>query len=196
MLKFFEEDSNGLVVPSLEIKTIDVFKKIVSRDRGSTGDHDGRKKFKAIKELAYVYWSSTIGSPYNTNYSDDKERMDAIKKEVGLSEKWKPDAVVQAACDKYKELQTTKLTLFLESVETGLDNLSSYIKDADLTKEIESGSRKGELVHDVNKIRAIVEKMPAMIESYNNMVNKVKKEQEQLTGRGGVTINSFEQRPT
>ncbi len=47
---------------ALELKA---FKALVTRDKGSKGDADGRKKYRAKKEFAFIYHMVSADSPYS-----------------------------------------------------------------------------------------------------------------------------------
>lgn len=190
MLKIFNINNDGLPEISVEARTILPFKKLITRDKGSEGDHDGRKKYRAAKELAFVYWYSKFDTPYEQFTKED--RIIQIKKAVGLPEEWKPDRDIKEACDYFYEIQKTKSMIHLESVSYAIEQLSNYLRNTDVNERIRSGPKTGELVHDLNKYKTLSKEMPDMIEAYQKMKELVKKElQEEEQLRAGRKENKY-----
>lgn len=181
---------DGLVEISKEARALEPFKVIITADKGSEGDAQGRKKAIATKELAFVYFHSKFDSPY-TQY-DGLDRVLQVQKHVGLDSKWKPSKLVQDACKFFEELQRTKSMKYLDSVQHAVDNLSDYLANVDVSETIESGPKKGELVHDVNKVKTLAKDMPDMIEALAKTKELVRKEMsEEAQLRGGKKINAW-----
>ena len=64
MSKLFTMDANLKVeLNKAELLLIPEFSALIRRDRGSEGDHDGRKKFHARKEFTFIYF--LIFTPLN-----------------------------------------------------------------------------------------------------------------------------------
>lgn len=86
-----------------ELREIKEFRVILERDKGGKvlGDHDGRKKYFARKELYYIY---IMADPFNM-YSilNDARRHKRALEETGLIsiEGWKPDKAVKEAIVEY-----------------------------------------------------------------------------------------------
>ena len=101
----FKLEHNLLVIDKDEVRGVKILRTILERDRGSEGDHDGRKKHQAFREFFYVYWVADFNSPGKLGGLNEKElHLQAIK-EAELSKDWKLDSVVKEAVEWYKEYQ-------------------------------------------------------------------------------------------
>jgi hypothetical protein len=190
MIKLFEVNDQGLPEISVEARTIQVFKKLITRDKGSEGDHDGRKKYQATKELAFIYFYAKFDSPYEAY--EEYDRALKIKKAVGLDEKWKIDKDILEAVDYFKEIQRTPAMEYLESVEIAVKNMSDYLKNTKIDQTIQEGPNKGKLVHDVGQYRSLTKEMPDLIISYQKTKELVRKEiQEEMATRAARKINKY-----
>lgn len=89
-----------------EARNIPEFKIILIRDKGSEGDHDGRKKLFAFKELMFCYLYYHPLSMYRE--MPDEERLNSSKSQAELTEAWKIDDVITQAGRKMAE--TAKLS--------------------------------------------------------------------------------------
>jgi hypothetical protein len=103
--RLFSIQDGNIVINKIEILTIESFKTILRRDKGSPGDVDGRKKLKAFREFAYIYHMADYKSVPNRNgYTYAKSRAYAIDK-AGLPIDYKPDSVVKDAIKDYLDEQ-------------------------------------------------------------------------------------------
>src|SRR5512133_3692778 len=101
----------GRVSIAPELQKIQAFKDIIQRDTD-------RAKRGASNELAYVYFIADYRSPY-LKYSE-KERHAKLVRDLRLGEDWKQDKVIQAAIDKYRELNETPAMRTLRIVKETL----------------------------------------------------------------------------
>lgn len=181
MIKLFEiGSSDNLPYISTEAKTLIPFKKIVERDKS-------KGKELAFKELAYIYWSGVFDSQYE--FYDEVDRMMKIKRDVGLGDNWNPDNLVLETISFFKDSQKTRSSKYLESSKMAVENLSDYLHNLDL-KETD---KKGELVHDIAKVRALVKDMPDLVKSMNEIKAMVAEElkTEELANRAGRKTNKY-----
>jgi len=89
-------NNDGLLeINKPEARNVPEFKAILIRDRGSDGDHDGRKKAFAFKELMFVY---TYYHPLSM-YRDlaDEARFTSCISYASLPNNWKLDNLISAA---------------------------------------------------------------------------------------------------
>lgn len=190
MIKFFQVNEQGIPEISDEARAIAVFKKLITRDKGSDGDHDGRKKYQATKELAFVYFFAKFDSPYESY--EEYDRVLKIKKAVGLDEKWKVDSEIQEAIDYFKEIQRTPSMKFLDSVEKAIRNMADYLENTNIEEKILDGVNKGKLVHDIGQYKSITKEMPELVISYQKTKDLVRKEiQEETAVRAQKKINKY-----
>jgi hypothetical protein len=166
-----------------ETRMIKEFKRIIERDRGSKGDHDGRKKFHATKELAFIYFYCVYDSRFDQ--WDGEEKVDKIKEYLDLPDKWKIDDDIQAGIDRYKDMMWTRsLSLFLKMSE-GARKLEVFIDEIDLDERTKNGG----LVFSPDKLRTMIEKMPSTIKALNEAQDMIKKDQESKLSKKGEALS-------
>src|SRR5688572_23745041 len=129
MSLFVVSDNLANALPNPELLGVKAFAKIIHRDRGSKRDSQGRNKFKAATELAYVYHMCDPASPY-FQYEEELRREKVI--EDFLPKGWEPDAYIQEAIEKYRELKLTPSARLLESAVIGLHKLREFFEEVDL----------------------------------------------------------------
>lgn len=132
-----------------QIRMIKEFKKLLERDKGTKGDHDGRKKRTATKELAFIYFYCTFDSRFE--HFEGEEKIDKIKEAVDLPTKWKVDDDMKKAIERYTFLmETASIRLYkrtIEALET-LDppaaplDLQKFVKEMPVTAEAIEKSRR------------------------------------------------------
>lgn len=215
MEDIFTVESDVLVINKDYVRGIPEFRTILERDRGSKGDQDGRKKFKAFKEFFYIYMVASLFSYPNKGGYNDKAVHEAGIKEAQLEDNYKPDAEVRAAIEKYKRIQLDSLPTLgvIHSVlralrvgETITKSIIDAMEDTIALKEKERLAKKeaGEptdiandlitvngLVEQLNQVLKISSKLPDTIETLQSLEERLKKEAlgENLA-RGGKKIGS------
>lgn len=107
---FFKIGANGLLeLEKEEIRNISVFKAILEADKGSDGDHDGRKKHYAFKEFYYIWWNCYVGSPgILSGYNDKELHLQGIR-EARLEPTYRPNKLVKDAMAYFKAEQAERL---------------------------------------------------------------------------------------
>lgn len=197
MLELFVEDENGFPKINVALKTIICFKKLIERDKGSEGDHDGRKKRLSTLEAAFIYWEGKYGSSFVQEYPDKTIRTKHIKKEVGLPDEWLPDALIDECIEWFRNSQRTKSMRLVENIEKVIDSMTDYFDTLDLTETVKEGKSKGELKHNIKDVQTAIEKMPSTISAVKEMKDTVREEiQQKVTGKGGRETHMFEQKKT
>jgi hypothetical protein len=180
MLKIFEVDTETqMPVIVAEARMIKHYQDIINADKN-------KDKILAMKELAYVYWHSVFDSQYDVY--DDLEKLARIINDVGLPQDWKPSELVISACEFYKESQKTLSWKYMESTKSAVDSISEYLFNIDLNEK----DRKGELVHDVVKVKNTIKEMPEMVKSLNSIKQMVAEElKEEVGNRAGRRTNKY-----
>jgi hypothetical protein len=171
---------NDLPVIDPEVRTIPVFRRIIERDRGKEagkfeghyekGDVDGRKKYFALKELAFIFWYADPRSRYKNSYSDEKLRKDIVKKILELPESWEIDKLLQEAIDFYVEdLKHDFDTRYLEA------NISTANKTIAYLEAVDYNARdvKGNLLYKPQDVVKVQKEAGAVIDSLKSMREKV-----------------------
>lgn len=92
---FLINNEGVLEINKPEARNTPEFKAIIIRDKGSPGDHDGRKKVMAFKELMFVYLYYHPLSMYRE--LPDEARFLACRAEADLGDDWKIDEVIKDA---------------------------------------------------------------------------------------------------
>lgn len=98
---FIFTSSGTLEVNKPEAKSIDEYNILFKRDIGSPGDSNARNKLIACAELYYIFLLYDVRSIYYN--LPIKERKIQAKLTAKLPEKWKEDAVLQEAINRYKQ---------------------------------------------------------------------------------------------
>jgi hypothetical protein len=91
-----------LEINKLEIRDIPEFREILFEDKGSEGDHDGRKKLYATKIFKFIHGYCKTTSIYRD--LPEKKRMESCIDFAGLPSDWIPNKTVEKAMSKYVEL--------------------------------------------------------------------------------------------
>lgn len=171
---------------AMEIK---VFKDIVKRDRGTQGDKTGRFKKRAKCELAYIYFSNNIRSPYMRSVPDEKERNQKIISDLSLPEDWKPDAKVKAAIDKYLELNEDHVSRMYKKALRAYSKLESYLEQVDFSARDDNGRP----IYSVKEFRDTLKELNTVTKSLDELENTVKKREEEGGNEsyGGVEVTAF-----
>ncbi len=208
-LEFFDI-VNEMPVLKPEARLIQEFKAIITRDRGSVGDAEGRYKKQAMKELAFVYWTCDWRSTFVRNYSEE-ECIKRVIDKLGLGD-WKPDVVVGNACTFYLFEQDTPSLKALQNAEAALMSANKLIglvrrkMDKAITKleeseneeiEAEGGKIAGmdvDIIYtDYQRLIKITTDLPIQIKAITNMQETVKKEMaEEGKGRKNRTVSSHQ----
>lgn len=196
----------GLPTFSPYARTIEAFKILITRDRGGkiVGDADGRKKFMATKELAYVYFIASRKSEFVNNFPEN-QRHDRICQKLAMPEDWKPDGHVEIAIDTFREITETQTSKVLEEMKDSLfssqDTISLVRKRMDhrlekmkLEEDILENNPEvlDQALTDVNKLLDLAKKIPEMISVIEKLEERVSKERADGKGRGGKDINKFQ----
>ena len=137
-IKFFELDKYRVVDLNKEwISTIKEFKKILTRDKGSKGDVDGRKKLQAIREFTFIYHYCDYASKFG-NYSEEDKLSQCISNaDLPQDFNYTKDEDLVAAISKYKQIQETPALRILNEAKEGLHSAHRVIRKIRLHLESE-----------------------------------------------------------
>jgi len=110
------------------ITTIKEFKKIVTRDKGSDGDADGRRKLQAIKEFTFIYHFCDYRSQF-INYGNLDREIEAIRNsDLPPDFKYEKDSDLLEAVARYQSFQKSPALKVLEESREGLHSAHKVIK--------------------------------------------------------------------
>lgn len=217
---FLINEEGILVVNKPEIRNIKEFKAILTRDKGGkvSGDHEGRKKMYAFKELMYIHLYTHPLSIYR-DLPDEVKHLKCIE-DTGLSKNWKIDKVIKEAQYRYvKLLNMSALYNSYINANKGVYSLGEDLRffntlrdktrnkiidkskeleqtiiDEDtqrLTKEIDNATNR--LMELGNKITTLSNSLPVAFETVEKLKQKLLKESE-VGGAiyGGGKLNNRE----
>lgn len=128
-----------VVINKPEVLLIPEFKRLVNRDRGSEGDADGRKKFKALKEFTYIWYYCSFTSPI-ADWADSDRHLESLKIS-GLKDS-NIDGDVKLAITAYKKYTNVISLRLYNSVLEGCNKLEQHFNSIDFEEEDEFGKRK------------------------------------------------------
>jgi hypothetical protein len=193
------------------ISTIKEFKKILSRDRASKGDMDGRRKLQATKEFTFIYHFCDYASKFGNYSEEDKFKQCVANSELPENFDYKKDEELLTAMAKYKEMQETPALKVLNEAKEGLHSahrvirkirlhLETELASIDLTKpleeddegEDEGGNRKKKKADPISKITTALKNLMALtnevspaLKTLKELEEEVKKELGDKTGLRG-----------
>jgi hypothetical protein len=169
------------------ISTIPEFKKIISSDRGSKGDADGRKKLHAIKVFTFIYHYCDFQSQF-IDYDDNRRREEALHN-AGLCEDDVTIVAVEIAIDKYNKLQDTRILRLLNSANGAIDKLTDYFDNIDF----ELRDINDKLMYSPKEINGLIQSLDKTYSGQKSLEDRVKKElKETARVRGDVKLSAME----
>jgi hypothetical protein len=147
------------------------FKRLIQRDKGSPGDNEGRRKLKAKKELAFIYFDLDFTSPIY-NYEPYERRQEALRYAT-LTEK-DIDQDVMAAHDEYDRLllESSPSLKTLRSVEKSMLAFNKHLEGIDFT----AVDKKGELLHNPGQYLMNMERLNKGYDSIDKFRKRVMEE--------------------
>lgn len=120
-MKLFKFENYEVTVAPVAL-TLKPFKKIWDRDKS-------KNKERAMQELAFLYFYCDPRSDYQY-ITDNETRMAEVKKGLGFSEDWKPDAALNTAVTFYYSFDSNAARLLrratkeINKAEEVLDSMS------------------------------------------------------------------------
>lgn len=171
------------------ILLIPAFSNLVRADKGSTGDSEGRKKLKARKQLAYVYFMVDFRSPIY-EYEKKQKHEEALRY-TGLTTADTELSVVQDAIKEYDHLQKIQARSLrtLESAKLGMDALDDYMQNIDFKKTDKMGKLLNSPKEFVDNLKNL-NKAYDEIEKFEKRVMQDLKETSSI--RGSATLGDKE----
>lgn len=172
--------------PTAEARAMPVFAEIIKRDRGSKGDHDGRYKQHACRELAWIYHMVDFDSPY---FNLEEEERDMQLREDLFEEPWQPDDVVLQAYHKYKSLRVTPSMKLLDAANEAVGKLEEYLRTINLD---EKDDKTGKPIYSAKDLVSNLEKLGKVVDGLQELKKQVEKEQQESgQAYGGIEVNEF-----
>lgn len=127
------------VINKPDVMLIKEFKELFDQERckGVKGDSKGTLKFRAFRELAYIY----LVYDWKTVYAEYSlaEKKEAALLDSEVEPEWLNGSLFNAAIKKYQELQDSRILRLLNSAYKAVDELRLYFDTLDLQKEDVNG---------------------------------------------------------
>lgn len=131
-------------------------------------DHDGRKRYKALEELKYLYLAYSPKSPYKDFYED--ERIQEARIDCNFPKEWKESEELKACIAKYKKGSVSKITRSLNTVEKFLEKFEIHLNNIQLDERNAGGG----LVHDPAKVMTTLGKLPDFLTTIQELERAAK----------------------
>ena len=170
------------LVVSEEAWALAPFSKILKRDKT-------KGKELAMKEMIFIYFYCDIKSNYLL--MKDAEKVEEIKHDIGLPEKWKVDDIIKDGIKLYKKEKSIIEQLYLQALQSASD-VGDYLGN---TKELlNERDMHGKPVYDIAKITTALDKVPKIMSNLKLAFNEVVKEKEDNENKkkGSRQFNTFE----
>lgn len=150
-------------------------------------DRDKTKgKATAVKELTYVAFLCDFLSPYKDLPQETKETV--IIEDVFKGDKWLPDKEVNVAVKKYLQLQETRHSRMLKSLEHTEEKITSYFNSVDLSEKDDFGK----FIYNITDVVRNAEKMGGIIKSISTLEKQVQLDLQEGKIRGDSEIGPYE----
>jgi hypothetical protein len=160
------------------------FKAILKRDKSRT-------KEIALKEMAFIYYYCDIKSDYLI-ITNDKLREAEIKKDIGLPNDWKIDAVMQTAIDFYESRSLTVIGKLYKNALKAANDVSEYLTQTDAL--LAERDDKGKPVNTITTIVSGIKQIKTIMADLRAAEKEVLREQHETEGQaiGSKTMGMFE----
>ena len=146
-----------------------------------------KDKSTALKELAYIYYTSDYKSTY-LSYPPE-ERDEVIIEDLFKNQKWTINKAVQEGIKKYEVLQQVPSIRLLNATKRALEEIIHFFNTIDLSHV----DKQGKPVYKPKDLTSAMGDSAKMIESMEYLNNKVRKElQDSTKARGGEEAGLFE----
>lgn len=127
-------------------------------------DHDGRKKYKALTELKYMYLAYSPKSPYKDFYED--ERIAEARVDCNFPKEWRESEELKACIAKYLKGSVSKITRALATTERFLEKFEKQLNSIDLN---ERNQMSGAVIHDPKKIMDTLKSLPDFLTTIHEL---------------------------
>ena len=162
-MKLIKFDNWKLVITE-EALLIGAFAALWKRDKS-------KDKSNALRELGIIYFLCDPRSDYMF-ITDEEERLNVIKEQEGLPEKWKLDEALIKAIKVYKLLTTTTSSLLLEDTRILIDKVRAQMKEIDLNAKDD----KDKPIYTLNNITSTIKQIPSLVKELREAEESLNKE--------------------
>ena len=147
-----------------------------------------KKKTRATKELAYIYFMWDVQSDYKIE-TDIAVRSSVIIKDLELGDKWSVDSEIEDAATFYRDRSTTVLSRTYNSAVAGANAVNDVLENA--KQYISSANNPIKAAKDVIDTLGKVPKVMADLKAANKELVEESKENA-IKQKGSQTLNMFE----
>lgn len=162
-------DDGEIEFVSEEIKLVPEMQALLAlKYNKAKGDLDGRKRYRALNELKYMYLNYSIKGPYR-DYSD-ADRLVEAKLDCSLPGEWEESTELKLLIPKYLKGSKSKLARLLTTTEGVLDKLDAYFNSINLLEKKDNG----EYVNDPKKIMDALKQLPGLAQTLQELEQQVK----------------------
>jgi hypothetical protein len=176
-MKIFEYDNFNLTLAMPEILLVSEFKAVVDSDKS-------KDKQKAFRIFQYCFLLKDFRSPYK-DYSE-AERYKASQKDAGLTDKEVTSDLVVSCMRAYDQiLNSNKMLTTIRSMYNAIDKLNDYFNTINFTEKVDSGARKGTLLHSPTEFQKVIKDAKYMLDTIRHLESMIKEELAQETAVRG-----------
>jgi len=161
------------------------FKRLLDRD-------DTEDKGDSLLEMLFIWQYASVGSDYEF-LRDDGERELTIKRDIGLSKKWKIDKDMKAAIEFFKDRSQTALTELYDATVSSVNAISNYLnKTEELLNERD---RYNKPITKLSDVTAALKSVKVIMRDVKDAYKEVIKESKEIDDKriGKQTFNTFEE---
>jgi hypothetical protein len=181
MDRILKVENNEAKLAREELELIPEFKTLLSlaynKDKG---DIDGRKRFRAIKELTYIWFMYSNSSPYREY--DEKERKIESLQTATLPPNYPISTDLLAAIEKYKKLTDTRVLKLIRAAEKAIDRLREYFETVNFTERNSAGT----LVNKPSEVISAISQLDKVSEGLERLATRQKAEKNQFVDARGT----------
>jgi len=169
-MEWLKFDEDGKVAPvSAEIRLVPQLQAIstAAYNKGPK-DFEGRKKYRMLNELKYLYLMYSSKSPYK-DYSPTDRLQEALS-DCNFSPTWTPSKELNALIERYNAATPNRVVRLLKTTENFIDKFDQHLRGINLDERNSAGG----LVHKANEIMATLERLPRLSETLFELEKQAK----------------------
>ena len=188
-MRLLEIDKNtefGVQI-SAEARLIKPVQRLIKRDRGSDGDNQGRKKLRAKRELAFVFFYVDVAdSPYAK--LDEDVKVEQLMDFLQLESDPRQDPIVVDVINWYREATTTYFEQLLDKAMLGARKIEDYFDEFDPSAEDDKGNQK----YPITQMVTVLKSLGVIIENLDRLMEQVRKHKTREDKlRKNVEVNKY-----
>ena len=177
------------IINKPDVMLIKEFKDLFDTERckGVKGDSKGSLKFRAFRELAYIY----LVYDWKTAYAEYslEERKEAALLDSEIDPAWLEDPLFKRAVAKYQELQDSRILRLLNSAYKAVDELRLYFDTLDLSER----DQYGKPIFATKNVLSEIASLGKTVEGLQQLEYMVMKEKEKANAlRGNTELGIFD----